>query len=192
MNSHARVQELLPWFVNGSLNEGEQSLVDAHLEECPECRISVEELVAVAAKFSASDPFDLAWRSDAVCSFMDQLPPKPGVVSESAWLRPTMAVFGALAIAAVLLVGLPRTDAFRTLSFGEHVRDAPPVVQVVFGSDTTEKTIRDILLEDGNRVIGGPTQQGVYRVALGTSEDADVFIARLKHNPNVIFVTEEK
>ncbi|HKI75123.1 MAG TPA: zf-HC2 domain-containing protein, partial [Pseudomonadales bacterium] len=143
MNSHAEVQELLPWFVNGSLNEGEQSMVDTHLEECGECRVTVQELVGLSAKFSSPDQFDERWRKDASNDFMKELSRQAGA-GEAAWFRPMLAVCGALAVAAILLVGIPRTDAFLTLSRTEAQASPSPVVQVVFAPNTPEKTIREI------------------------------------------------
>jgi anti-sigma factor RsiW len=40
---HQRVWDLLPWYANGALLDGERRTVEAHLAECPRCR---EEIVA--------------------------------------------------------------------------------------------------------------------------------------------------
>jgi len=40
---HKRVWDLLPWYVNGTLIDGERRTVESHLAECPRCR---EEMVA--------------------------------------------------------------------------------------------------------------------------------------------------
>lgn len=40
---HQRVWDLLPWYANGTLLDGERRTVEAHLAECPRCR---EEIVA--------------------------------------------------------------------------------------------------------------------------------------------------
>ncbi len=39
---HKRVWDLLPWYVNGTLPDGERRTVESHLDECPRCR---EEIV---------------------------------------------------------------------------------------------------------------------------------------------------
>jgi hypothetical protein len=66
-----------------------------------------------------------------------------------------------------------------------------PVVQIVFRSDTTEQTIRDVLLTNGNTVLSGPTRNGVYRVGTDTIQDARILMARLKSNPSILFVEVE-
>lgn len=40
---HQRMWDLLPWYANGTLLDGERRTVEAHLAECPRCR---EEIVA--------------------------------------------------------------------------------------------------------------------------------------------------
>ena len=40
---HRRVWDLLPWYANGTLLDGERRTVEAHLAACPRCR---EEIVA--------------------------------------------------------------------------------------------------------------------------------------------------
>jgi anti-sigma factor RsiW len=35
---HEQAQQLLPWYVNGTLEADEAALVEAHLAECAECR----------------------------------------------------------------------------------------------------------------------------------------------------------
>ncbi len=37
-SEHDSVQQLLPWYVNGTLPPGEAARVDAHLADCDECR----------------------------------------------------------------------------------------------------------------------------------------------------------
>src|SRR5579863_641843 len=45
---HEQTQELLPWYINGTLDAGETAVVDAHLPECAECRadLSAERVMA--------------------------------------------------------------------------------------------------------------------------------------------------
>lgn len=61
---HRRCGELLPWYLNGTLEPKERREVEAHLGECPSCRLELEELrglreVAAAseAELPASTPY---------------------------------------------------------------------------------------------------------------------------------------
>jgi anti-sigma factor RsiW len=44
-----KVQELLPWYVNETLNEEEFTLVENHLKTCVDCQRAVEELKIIQA-----------------------------------------------------------------------------------------------------------------------------------------------
>ncbi|MBD3648140.1 MAG: zf-HC2 domain-containing protein, partial [Pseudomonadales bacterium] len=61
MKSHEEVKELLPWFVNGSLNEDEQSIVNEHLESCDECQRDIEQLLMISKEFNATVDIDDDW-----------------------------------------------------------------------------------------------------------------------------------
>jgi len=41
-NAHATTQRLLPWYVNGALDDSERELVEAHLVNCAECRAELD------------------------------------------------------------------------------------------------------------------------------------------------------
>ena len=56
-DSHGRVQRLIPWFVNGSLDESDEALVNAHCEECGECRADIARERELRAAI-AGMPFD--------------------------------------------------------------------------------------------------------------------------------------
>jgi len=45
---HEQTQELLPWYINGTLDAGETAVVDAHLTECADCRadLAAEQVMA--------------------------------------------------------------------------------------------------------------------------------------------------
>ena len=43
-NRHEAVQELLPWYLNDTLEADERTDVERHLQSCPECRDELEEL----------------------------------------------------------------------------------------------------------------------------------------------------
>ena len=42
IHSHDEIQRLLPWFVNGTLDEAMQQAVREHLQSCPSCHAAYE------------------------------------------------------------------------------------------------------------------------------------------------------
>lgn len=187
--AHEDVKELLPWFVNGTLNESEQSLVDEHLEDCGECKADVDRLIQLAGPFSSPDPFDRVDAGAAAHAFVEALPERRQHGGQAR--RQFIATAAGFVIVAVgLVVALQPQQRFRTLTSTPAGAGDKDVVQVVFKPDATESTIREVLLFEGNVVLSGPSRLGVYRVAV-SNEDSDVYIARLEHDPNVIFVEKE-
>lgn len=203
MSNHSKALTLLPWFVNGTLNETEQSLVAAHLDDCEECRVAVDRLIAVSASFNAPDDVVAAWEQSArpaAADFIDRLDEQPALPateerSHAPWfrrhVRGVIAACTVIAVALGITLSSPEREPFRTLSRPFSGTESRPIVQIVFSPDATEASIRRVLLQDGNEVLSGPTRQGVYRVALGKEQRSDVFVARLKHNPDVIYVEQE-
>ena len=197
MIDHVEIQSLLPWFVNGSLNEAEQSTVDQHVVECEECQSAVTQLVALSARFNAARPAPDAPDIDA---FIDNLPPQsarqPPARTAAPWKRrwqlPALAACAVLALAVSLTTYLAPQDRYRTLGRTQVGLSGRTVIQVVFSPNAKEREIREILLQDDNQVISGPSRHGVYRVLLGPTVRSDIYVARLQHNPDVIFVEQEK
>lgn len=190
MTHHLEIQELLPWFVNGSLNEAEQSLVDEHLDDCDDCSAAVKQLIDLSARFNSAGP---AIASPDINTFIDNLPPQAATVPRrSRWQVPVLAACALLVVAAVSMTYLMPDDVYRTLSRSEPGHHSRPVVQVVFSPEATEREIRELLLQGDNQVLSGPSRHGVYRVLLGQTQRSDIYIARLKHNPDVIFVDREE
>ena len=35
---HEQAQQLLPWYINGTLEADERAMVEAHLSDCADCR----------------------------------------------------------------------------------------------------------------------------------------------------------
>lgn len=64
--SHAAVDEMLPWYVNGTLEASEHARVDAHLVECAECRDGVVELRRLARAVTGAGPTPLVREPDTV------------------------------------------------------------------------------------------------------------------------------
>src|SRR3954468_20849131 len=54
---HQEVQQLLPWYGAGTLDEADRALVDAHLGDCAECRaaLAVEPGLKAAPASAAPD-----------------------------------------------------------------------------------------------------------------------------------------
>lgn len=182
---HDTVQELLPWYVNGTLDAGEIARVEAHLQDCAECR---EELAfdRRLAQGVAMLPLNVeeSWRN--LAGRLHQTRPANGGKGPFGLLRRRVpagwAIGGALAASvafAVLFVGLepgrPDERMYRTL--GSYAAEPEGHVVVLFRPDTTEQQMRVILSAQGARLVDGPTAAGAYVLRVDRDSPADAIDA---------------
>lgn len=180
MSQHDKVQQLLPWFINGQLEAAQQGMVTEHLAQCAVCRADSgwerQLRQAVPAEPAGLDA------ERALARLMDYLPPQeapagaraaPGSASASFPQRLSNWLFGngwmpwALAGQTALIAGLAfqamAPDApsdYRLLSNGE----APPEgnVVVVFRADAKLGEVQRLMQASGARIVDGPTVTGAY------------------------------
>ena len=53
--AHQAAEELLPWFVNGTLDGDDLALVEQHLGECARCQHEIDSLRELQAAYVGSD-----------------------------------------------------------------------------------------------------------------------------------------
>ncbi len=188
MNDHHAVTLLLPWYVNGTLNEQEMASVEAHLLGCADCREAVATDVEEARHLSTTTDEArvealTARRAAGFEALRGQIrgnPPRRRPVAPTRWL-PALAAL--LVIGAVLpaawLTPRPAVYELRT----SHLAHEGPVLQLVFRDGTSAEDI-DLLIRTSGTLIGPPSSGGVYRVALA-SDDPQALLERIRAHPLV-------
>jgi len=191
---HRSAQDLLPWFVNGTLGAAEASSVARHVAECERCQKDAAEQEQLRASASATPLAGDIERDWAVLrSRIEAFPPPPTRGAEGAkpwrwrsWLPLTVAMQGALilALVLVLIVGPSREERYRALGAQPAASEANAVA--VFRGDATSEQMRDALHAVEARIVGGPTITDAYllRVASPTPQ----VLARLRAQPGVLRV----
>jgi len=177
MNDSAQhPEDLLPWYVNGSLSAAEQQRVEAHLQECGTCRAEVELLRAmrdVSKQVTEPVPGQFAWQR-----LQRDIRQQDKTVTKRQWWVPSLAAAALLVIAiqGVLLFNVTRQDGY---GLAGH---APPgtVVQVKFNPEATEKSIRAALQGVGGEIVTGPSAAGIYHIQLADSADDPELQARIE------------
>lgn len=188
-SAHDRTQRLLPWYNNGTLDDEEVALVEAHLAECEECRDACRSDMLLSRQI-AELPLDTdhGWAVLGDKLDGDKLP----ATSNVAFFKrrvPVSWMVGGQAAAAALVIGIltslpsapPRTY---------HALASAPVtasgnVVVVFKPETSEATMRAALLEAGARVVDGPNVSGAYVLQVPSSARMAA-LKLLKGKPQVV------
>ena len=184
---HTRAERLLPWFVNGTLDESELDFVNGHLIHCADCRHAVVLEMELARRISAP--------TATLTPDFESLRSRLGGARRRR-LRVHGWLTGATAAAAALLVGtvlytVPLREAeYQGLTSAPAI-DSGPLVQIVFAPLTSERELRTLLLEGGSQVVDGPSPRGVYRISLPAGADAVAYASRLAAHPAVRFAEAE-
>jgi len=196
-SGHRMVFDLLPWFVNGTLEQTERVLVEQHLPECAACRRELDWLQQLSSAYVQSE---LAVDSvGAFARFARQLessepraetnvPPRGWLqgllTANSAWLRFAVAMQFGVIVALGWALAARESPAYRTLGATQKSIRAAGSLIVVFEPATRESEVRRILREAGARVVDGPTAANGY--VLDVDGVPGAALAQLRGEPAVV------
>ncbi len=188
------IVELLPWYLNGTLEVDAQRRVETHTADCARCRREIRQWQTLqstvremgdAVPEPATEGFAALRRRiererESVVSWRDRI---------QEWLdglfarRPVPAL--ALAVVAaqiLLLVGLTAVlieqrgeiqTLYQTLSGPSAAQPAQARLTVAFQEQATEAEIRDLLQRVKGTIVEGPSALGLYTIAVAGHEDPE-------------------
>jgi anti-sigma factor RsiW len=175
-NTHP--EELLPWFVNNTLNATERAQVQQHLDTCGHCQQEVALLRAIQSQVkqtaASTAPGDLGLKR--LLRDVKQAQRKP-----RSWLPMALAAsIAVIMVQAVMLGVLIKPDNQAIVPLGTHYADKLAHVQVRFVPSASEAEIRGVLNDIGGVIIDGPGALGVYHIRINTIQATDApAIARI-------------
>lgn len=194
--SEREALELLPWYVNGTLEGEERERVRRELRSSLTCRLEYERLSRMQSLMQGDDAeqaaADRGFERLMARIQADGRARPASAHPSSRWLP--------LAQAATLLVLVAgaawwwredagmETGTFRTLTV-EPAESQAPQLRLVFKAGVAEDERRALLAELGLRAIAAPTPDGIYAVALPAHADARALAERLRADPRVALVT---
>ncbi|HUG22728.1 hypothetical protein [Piscinibacter sp.] len=185
----SRFDELLPFYVNGTLPQADRAWVDGYLREHPSAGAELnwhgslqsrlrEDVPAVSSevgleramrRIRGEEPVPQGVRHAAVPSLPKRLRDWFASVVPQPVLRPAFA--GALAVVALqtaVIVGMvmePADDTSELRAIQQaSVADQGPYLKVNFDADAREADIRLLLVEVNGSLAAGPGQLGDYYV----------------------------
>jgi Putative zinc-finger len=203
---HAEVAALIPWYVNATLNERDRNSVEAHLSLCAACRDDLAVERQVFAEVTAESAIEYmpvaslnrlrarldAEQADIADAEVAQLPRRG---RRSLPWQGLMAASVALMAVAVGLMAADRWMQFHTASTSPNfhtvtspVPRAPDeAIRAVFTPTITLVELQAILDESQLRIVAGPTEAGVYSLALTTARPVNESLAMLRQHSTVRF-----
>jgi len=213
--NHEKVWEILPWYVNGTLEGHEHELVARHILRCQSCADEVARCQSIAAAVRSAEeaartpsPEQLARLMERIDRGSTSAAPQRWRLGVREWIEKIRLTFQetpslfrwalaaetaaiVLLAAAIIFQGSIGPSFYRTLSDpGKGLEPGRVRVQVVFADDITEREIRTVLSSIGATIVAGPTPMAVYTVAL-TADDREApartreTLALLRAHPKV-------
>lgn len=217
MKPNTDLCKLLPWYVNGTLDEQQMHTMDAHIEACDDCasdfRTSMEISRAMQSspqgveELQAHQQFGFAQlqrkisqsQSESTQSRLMSGRLMQGISRffENLWHNYqwvfSASAGAALALTVVLVLpGLGTStnqEGFVLLSSENETTH--PAIQVIFSEGTSEKQLRDFMVEHQLEFIGSPSSAGVYRLQLNSDESAEQQLADVTAFPQVHWASLE-
>lgn len=190
--AHKAAYELLPWYVNGTLDAAEQAMVDAHLQHCSRCQAEVEWQRQLRTAHQALPPASNADRAFAqLRAQLGQPASRPPWFDHlrqrwwrsPGWARWTMALQAAAIAALVAIIGVPPNSPPTYRGLGSADTTTANLV-VTIRPQTTEQALRRLLQAQQARIVGGPTVTDAYLLRVPPGRETAI-AAALRADPAI-------
>lgn len=209
---HLAMNELIPWYLNGTIDEAARSRFDRHLPTCPRCRADLDLDRAVHTRLAMQSTVEympaasLKRLNAALNQFQSGSKPcsatppsdlhrtRPDLTRRV--LRERVAVAASIVIVAVTLgvVLIDRmTESGRLAANSYHTvttaRAKPPqeTIRAVFAPAMTVVQLQTVLDEARLKIVAGPTEAGVYSLAPTSTLTTAASLDILHQNAGVRF-----
>lgn len=170
---HREIAELLPWFVNGTLDADLHDRVERHLAQCPECREDVGVLRQIAESVRRESPAPLLPPADprGLLERIDGRPASPrparparrGPLIASAALA---AVLGAVFVAASLYDAAAPPARYETVTAADEAGAIRYIFEVRFAAGVDDRRARQVLDDIGVTEVVERLAAGRLRVVV--------------------------
>lgn len=200
--THEEVRELLPWYVNDSLDDAEHERVDAHARSCVICRKELQELRQMRASIRQQSEHALIPEPDMrrINARIDALIDRQErggrwlLALKDFFASPQRFAIAAQAAAIAVLLGLllwpePQAPQYRTLTTNEALPEGK-YIRVVFDPALGASEVKQIVEKNGLEVVNGPSPRGVAVLRIqpsATSADSERVVNALLAGQGVLF-----
>lgn len=196
ISDHRDTMLALPWYANGTLETAERMTVEAHLAQCAQCRQALAQETRLANAIAATEPVHLSMDAsrEALARMMDRH-------DRASWLRSAadairraltrqpvlIPAFAAALMAMVFVMPAVMDDAapYRTLTAPQH---AGPSLKVLLRPEAGADAIAQLAARHALVVVSGPSEGGVYTLAVADDATAEEAAQALSGDPLVDLV----
>ena len=197
---------LIPWYVNGRIDESERACVDAHLHTCAACRQELAVQRQLCRTLAASHPEveqlptasfkRLLQKIDAGENGHDISRPAAGTQHGATWYG-SRGIAASLALIVLTVAGIAtfirikpiadKTPATYYTVTSPTPRVPSEVIRAVFSPTVTVADLQRILDDAKLHIVAGPTTAGVYSLAKTGTQSVNESLQRLRQHSEVVF-----
>jgi hypothetical protein len=197
---HREIWLNLPWYVNDSIDAQQRERIEAHLQACAPCRAELAQQRTIHSVMSADTGIEilpsaaLARLRHRMAEQSPQVAPQKPAASQETHRRVLMAaaIAGIAVSLSVVMINSTHSPAgssegsYRTVSSAAP-RPAQEAIRAVFAPDTTMARLQGLLESSQLRIVAGPTEAGVYSLALTGDQQVGAALSQLRQQPDVRF-----
>lgn len=198
--TYDEVMEMIPWFVNGSLEDADASLVEEYAAQFSDVQAEIDRQSEMAAGVCMLElaEVDEATKARSWQHLSEQIAREQRATQttreRTSWfsfLKGTPALAGSLAMVALLAVFfvMPDNGEFRTLTSGDGGESHVIMFQLAPGVD--QSALETILAEHGLTLNGEPSENGVFRADLAKGSAPEEIAKALMLTPEIAFAAPE-
>lgn len=181
------IETLLPFYVNGSLNDAEVALVEQELANNQSLQQEVIFLQSLRKSVKEqeldSSPGELGLKRLQKSVSNASVSEKKQPTSKNIWRFMAVAACLVLVIQTVV-VNLESESTYTAAGGKTATLEEGSVVSVTFAPNVSELIIRQLLIENNVAIIDGPSALGIYR--LSVTGNPDKLVTLFKARPDVI------
>ncbi len=184
-----KFSELLPWYVNGTLNAEDRAWVESYLKEHPAARAELEWYRSLKSKIQDSVPqvpatVGLAKTMLLIRGDRPTLAERISAFFGDFALRPAMALgmFAVLAVQSGVIFNMMQQadeDEMQIRALKAVQVEEGPLLKVNFAPEAKEADIRFALVAVQGTLAGGPGQLGDYYIRVPAGKEQE-YADRLK------------
>jgi len=162
-----RIEELLPWYANGTLAQDEKDLVEDALSNSETLREELSILNMMREQVQqeqAPEVSELGWRR-----LQKQIKTEEPAKARFEWFKPATAVAAVFIVALQVGILTNQDTAMDTelLSGSAVILNSPHwIVQLEFKDDASWQQVHELLTSSGAQLVEGPSTLGLVRIAV--------------------------